>query len=84
MVKKERSKEMKQRGMGFVLGILFLLVVPLVFSGGEPVFGDVQAYALHSPVEAFLDWDGAPGLHRTVTLTVQITSEVDADDLTLR
>ncbi|MBN1485818.1 MAG: hypothetical protein JXA37_13975 [Chloroflexia bacterium] len=63
--------------------MLFLLLILLSLAGSTPVAGQQSSVAPTSPVEVNLDWQGQPGLNRTVTLSIEIRSEVAADNLIL-
>jgi hypothetical protein len=66
------------------LSILLLLIIVLFISEGAQILEKAEVSDSRSPVKTTLDWDGKLGLHQTVTLTVQVTSDIDADQMRLQ
>lgn len=68
-----------------LLGFTLLLLIVLGWShGNKSPLRPPSDHSLHAPLQVTLDWEGRPGLNRTVTLSVQIVPEEDAESLTLQ
>jgi len=68
----------------WIVPLLLLLALSIGLVNAPSVPRAVQQGDSDSPVEVTLTWDGEPGLNATVTLLAEVTSMVDAGNLTLR
>lgn len=67
------------------LSLLLMLLSLLFWIGGGPIAPQSnQRLATESPVEVVLAWGSWPRINGSTTLTAEVTSEVDADNLTLK
>lgn len=75
---------MRHRNIVWTTIILALLALFLGLTGSGGAARLPQRGEILAPIDVALNWEGAPGLHSTLTLTAIVTPLVDADCLTLR